>query len=57
MPAASPEADGSLRQQRIQRSILLLEEALQIIDELEDFPEIGARLHGLVESLKDEDTA
>jgi hypothetical protein len=56
MPAASKEADGSSRHQRIARAILLLDEALQIIDDLEDLPELGARLHGLIDELKNEST-
>lgn len=57
MPATTREADGSSRQTRVLRAVALMEEALQIIDDLEDYPEVGARLHGLVESLKGDCTA
>lgn len=54
MPATSEEADGSSRQEGTERAIALLEEALQIMDDLGEFPELGARLHGLIEALRDE---
>ena len=54
MAAASTQAEGSSRRERIERAILLLEQALQIIDGLQDAHEVGARLHGIIESLKHE---
>lgn len=57
MSAADKEASGSSRAEQIQRAILLLDEALQIIDGVGDFPELGARLHGLIKDLKDEGIA
>lgn len=56
MHAASQEADGPSRDERIQRALALLNEALQIIDDLEEFPAVGARLCSVVEALNDEST-
>lgn len=46
--------DGPSRDDRLERAIALLDEALGILDELDDYPEIGARLHGLIEDLRKE---
>lgn len=53
MPAATQGADDSSRDERIRRAITLLSEALSFLDELEEFPELGARLQGLIEDLRD----
>lgn len=52
MSASDEEADGSSRVIKLRRAISLLEEALQVVDDLQDYPEVGARLAGLIESLE-----
>ena len=54
MPTATQEAVGSSREERIQRAIALLNEALHIIDELEDCTVIGARLQDIIDRLAEE---
>jgi len=54
MPAPNMEADGSSRDEKLQRAISLLETALALLDELGDHPEAGARLSGIIEALKDD---
>lgn len=53
MPAATQGADDSSRDERLQRAITLLSQALSLIDQLEEYPELGARLQGLIEDLRD----
>ena len=52
VPAAFHGSADSLRDEKLKRSIALLEEALELIDELKDHPEAGARLSALIEELK-----
>jgi hypothetical protein len=51
MPAAQEKAAPSSKIQRVTRSIELLNEALNYIDELGEYPEIGARLAALIDEL------
>lgn len=53
MPASMQEVDPSPRC-ALQRAISLLKEALNIVDEFGDRPDIGARLQHVVESLQEE---
>lgn len=53
MPAANPQAHGLSRDERTNRAVALLDEALQIIDGLGDCPELGARLQSIVEALRE----
>jgi hypothetical protein len=50
----SGKADGRSHEELMQRSIALLEEALQLLDDLGDYPELGARLSGVIEILQDD---
>lgn len=52
VPAAYQGSADSSRDDKLKRSIALLEEALELIDELKDHPEAGARLSALIEELK-----
>lgn len=52
MPAATQDADGRDEDLTVGRILVLLQEALEIADELDDRPEIGARLQGLIDSLE-----
>ena len=51
MPATEG-GDGQSRDDRLEHAIALLDQALGMIDELDEHPEIGARLHGLIEDLR-----
>ncbi len=53
MPAASEEADRSSGEPTADRALALLAEALQIIDALGSCPDIGARLHEIIEALEE----
>ena len=53
MQVAIQKADGSSGEERA-RALLLLREALAIIDSLREYPEVGARLNDVIESLADE---
>lgn len=53
MPAKGG-GDGESRDDRLDQAIRLLQQALAMIDTLDDHPEIGARLHGLIEDLRKE---
>ena len=43
MPATSPEADRSFREERVTSALSLMGEALAILDELDDAPDLAAR--------------
>ena len=53
MPAASQGADGSPEDWTVDRALLLLEQALQIIDQWGDCPAIGARLQQVVDEVEE----
>ena len=46
---ASPNAGGPQEDRTVERARLLLEDALQIIDEWDDCPDIGARLQHVID--------
>ena len=46
---ASPESNGPHEDRTIERVLLLLGDALQIVDDWEDCPEIGARLQHVID--------
>jgi hypothetical protein len=46
---ASPNAGGPQENRTVERALLLLEDALQIIDEWGDCPDIGARLQHVID--------
>jgi hypothetical protein len=50
---ASQNADGPRQDRTAERAILLLGDALQIVDEWGDCPEIGARLQHVIDSIRD----
>lgn len=54
MRTSGPQADSPFREERLRRSIALLQEALELLDELADYPELGARLSGVIEILQDD---
>ena len=54
MPAANDGADWSLREQRLRRSISLLEESIYLIDEIGGYADLGARLAGVIDALKED---
>lgn len=56
MPATNPEGHGPSRDENIKRAIAQLDEALQIMDGLGDWPELGASLQGIIEALTAECT-
>jgi hypothetical protein len=51
MPAASQGADGSPEDWTVDRALMHLEQALEIIDRWGDCPAIGARLQQVVEEV------
>lgn len=51
MSAATQEAQSSFGEERVARALLLLREALEIIDSLGGHRELGARLNEDIESL------
>lgn len=51
MPASMQEVDRLPRCVQMERVIALLSEALNIVDDLADRPDIGARLQHVLESL------
>ena len=53
MPATSPEADRSFREERVTSALSLMGEALAILDELDDAPDLAARLDEIIERLKE----
>lgn len=46
---ASPDSNGPHEDRTIERVLLLLGDALQIVDDWEDCPEIGARLQHVID--------
>ena len=56
MPAVNQGADDASEDWSVNRALLLLEQALQIIDHWADTPAIGARLQEVIESVQDLDT-
>jgi len=54
MPAAIQGADGPEEVYTVARALLLLKEALEIVDQLGERPEVGARLQGVIDSLEDD---
>ena len=52
VPAAYQGPADSSRDEKLKRTLALLEEALVWLDELKDHPEAGARLSALIEDLK-----
>jgi hypothetical protein len=53
MPAASQGADGSPEDWTVDRALMHLEQALEIIDRWGDCPAIGARLQQVVEEVEE----
>jgi hypothetical protein len=56
MPAVNQGAEDASEDWSVERALLLLERALQIIDHWADTPAIGARLQEVIESIQDLDT-
>ena len=54
MQASTQEAGQSPHYPRLDRAIALLSEALNIIDEIAERPDIGARLQHVLDELRDE---
>jgi len=54
MRAPMPDGDRLPRCVQLERAIALLNEALNIIDDLADRPDIGARLQQVLESLQED---
>ena len=52
MSAVSQDADGPSEDWTAQRAILLLEQALEIIDRWGDSPAIGARLQQIIDDVQ-----
>lgn len=53
MSAVSQDADGPSEDWTAQRAILLLEQALEIIDRWGDSPAIGARLQQIIDDVQE----
>ena len=53
MSAVSQDADGPSEDWTASRAILLLEQALEIIDQWGDSPAIGARLQEVIDEVRD----
>jgi hypothetical protein len=53
MPAASQDADGQHDERTVGDVLILLERALEIIDQWGDCPEVGARLQHVIDSLEE----
>ena len=51
MPAAHVPGSGSGRVERMDYALVRLREALQILDEFDYAPEIGARLQGVIDEV------
>ena len=56
MPASMQDVDRLPRNLQVGRAMTLLNEALDIVDNLEDRPDIGARLQHVIECLREECT-
>lgn len=54
MGIAFEKREDNLRATALRRAAHLLFDALKIVDELRDFPEVGARLNDLIETLGNE---
>lgn len=54
MPASMQEVDRLPRSVEMERAIVLLSEALVIIDDFADRPDIGARLQHVLDSIRGE---
>lgn len=57
MPAASPDADSALPQAPLERAMSMLVKALEILDDQDVPPELGARLQGVIEDLREHRSA
>jgi hypothetical protein len=57
MSALSPNADGPSQDRTGERAILLLEQALEIIDHWGDSPAIGARLQQVIDEVRQATTS
>lgn len=53
MPVGSQGAEGPSDDWTVERAILLLEQALEIIDHWAGSPEIGARLQEIIEQVQE----
>jgi hypothetical protein len=51
MPALTTGAGAPSRQHHVERTIILLGQALHTVDQIGDIPEIGARLQMLIDAL------
>lgn len=56
MPASMQDVERLPRCVQVERAINLLNEALNIVDDLADRPDIGARLQHVLETLREECT-
>jgi hypothetical protein len=56
MPASMQEVDRMPRSVQVERVITLLNEALDLVDDLADRPDFGARLQHVLDSLREECT-
>lgn len=52
MPAASDGAGQSASEQRIHHVLSLLAEALRVLDDGDEFPDVGARLQQIIDILE-----
>ena len=50
---ASPNASDPQENRTVERALLLLEEALHIVDEWGDCPDIGARLQHVIDCVEE----
>lgn len=55
MLTASKSTNEPARAKRAERAVKLLRRALRIVDQLEDRPEVGARLQALIDELRSDD--
>jgi hypothetical protein len=53
MPAASPDVNRSSREEQVTSALSFMGEALVILDELGDTPELAARLDEIIERLNE----
>lgn len=53
MPGTTHDGDRSSDEARLERVLVLLSESLEILDGLGDFPDLGARLQQVIESLEE----
>lgn len=56
MPAASDGAGQSASEQRIHYVLSLLAEALRVLDDGDEFPDVGARLQQIFDILENRST-